>query len=102
MEKAIPDHGPQFLWETLREQDPIAADRIHPRDTFRLIRALEVLELTGRPISDWQQWDQESEPDYEILWIGLTLDRQVLYRKDKSKDRKNDARGLSGGGPGTS
>ena len=42
--------GEKFLWERLREKDPTAAGRIHFRDRVRLIRALEVLELTGRPL----------------------------------------------------
>ena len=87
-------YGPQFLWETLRAQDPLSAARIHHRDTYRLIRALEVLELTGCPISDWQQWGQEGEPDYEILWIGLTLDRQVLYQRINQRAEKMIAQGF--------
>lgn len=83
--KAASDNGPEFLWEEVRKNDSLAASRIHPRDTFRLIRALEVLELTGRPISEWRQWGEAGgragEPDFEFLWIGLTLEREVLYRK---------------------
>ena len=87
-------HGPEFLWETLSRQDPLAAKRIHPRDSFRLIRALEVLELTGRPISEWQQWEREVDSDYEILWIGLTLERQALYQKINQRAEKMIARGF--------
>lgn len=87
-------HGPEFLWETLSRQDPSAAKRIHPRDTFRLIRALEVLELTGRPISEWQQWERETDSDYETLWIGLTLERQVLYQKINQRTEKMITQGF--------
>ncbi len=81
MEKSCFSHRVlNFFGKKLRKNDPLAASRIHPRDTFRLIRALEVLELTGRPISDWQQWGNEAESDFEILWIGLSLEREVLYR----------------------
>jgi len=73
--------GSQFLWAALKEVDPKTADRIHPQDSFRLIRALEVLELTGRPISDWQQWEPSADSDFDILWIGLSLEREALYRK---------------------
>jgi tRNA dimethylallyltransferase len=79
--QAAIDQGPEFLWAAVRETDPEAANRIHPRDSFRLIRALEVLELTGRPISDWQQWGQENDSEFDILWIGLSLDRDALYQK---------------------
>jgi tRNA dimethylallyltransferase len=73
--------GPEFLWTRLREKDPLAADRIHHRDTLRLIRALEVLELTGLPISQCHQWDQGRDSEFDILWIGLSLDREILYQK---------------------
>ena len=49
------------LHERLRTVDPAAAARIHPNDLFRTVRALEVWELTGRPLSAWQQqWRQGS------------------------------------------
>jgi tRNA dimethylallyltransferase len=43
------------LHRRLAEVDPVSAERLHPNDTRRLIRALEVYEKTGRPISQWQQ-----------------------------------------------
>lgn len=52
--------GRDALYQQLRRVDPIAAERIHPNDLRRLVRALEVFELTGRPISALQQqWDRE-------------------------------------------
>jgi tRNA dimethylallyltransferase len=80
-QKAAIAYGPDFLWTALKEADPLASSRIHPNDTFRLIRALEVLEMTGKPISEWQQWEQKTGQEYEILWIALSLDREVLYRR---------------------
>jgi tRNA dimethylallyltransferase len=75
------EEGPESLWTRLKEEDPIAAERIHPRDTFRVIRALEVWEMTGQPISQWQLWDREGDSEFNLLWIGLTLDRKVLYQR---------------------
>jgi tRNA dimethylallyltransferase len=48
-------HGGDWLHRRLAEVDPEAARRLHPNDTRRLIRALEVFEKTGRPISGWQR-----------------------------------------------
>jgi tRNA dimethylallyltransferase len=48
-------YGPGWLHARLRVIDPAAAARLHPNDTKRLIRAIEVHEKTGRPISAWQQ-----------------------------------------------
>ena len=44
-----------------------------------MIRALEVLELTGRPLSEWQQWDRKPRDPGAFLWIGLREDRAKLY-----------------------
>ena len=52
------EKGSESLHRRLAEIDPATAGRLHPNDLRRLIRALEVLELTGRPISSWQeQWE---------------------------------------------
>src|SRR5262249_26272692 len=77
--------GPQALHSRLAEVDPVAAARIHANDTRRLIRALEVWELTGRPISDWQvEWRegrsrQVAEKMPSVLC--LQLPRQQLYAR---------------------
>jgi tRNA dimethylallyltransferase len=73
--------GPEFLWTQLKGKDPVAAARIHPRDTLRLIRALEVLDLIGNPISQCQQWAQGGDSEFDILWIGLSLEREILYQR---------------------
>jgi tRNA dimethylallyltransferase len=53
--------GPGELLARLAEVDPATAGRLHPNDTRRIVRALEVWELTGRPISSWQsQWKKEA------------------------------------------
>ncbi len=52
--------GIAALHERLFRADPVTATRVHPNDLRRIVRALEVLELTGQPISDWQQqWQGE-------------------------------------------
>jgi tRNA dimethylallyltransferase len=67
------------LHAQLLRVDPDAARRIHPRDSKRLIRALEVHELTGKPISAMQgQWDENSPPRHPAVWIGLRWDRDAL------------------------
>ncbi|MBN2437951.1 MAG: tRNA (adenosine(37)-N6)-dimethylallyltransferase MiaA, partial [Deltaproteobacteria bacterium] len=67
--------GKEHLYERLRAEDPRAAARIHPNDGVRIVRALEVLELTGRSIVEHQQEHCFREAPYEVLWIGLGLDR---------------------------
>ena len=58
---ALVGQAPPQLHERLVQVDPEAAQRIHPNDRKRIVRALEVFELTGRPISAWQrQWDSRA------------------------------------------
>lgn len=55
----LQQQAPADLHRRLQDIDPAAADAIHPNDMKRLVRALEVHQLTGRRISDWQtQWDE--------------------------------------------
>jgi tRNA dimethylallyltransferase len=65
--------GSEHLHRRLAEVDPLAASRLHPNDRRRIIRALEVHTLTGRPISAWQtQWEQSAAQTTEtpaILWL---------------------------------
>jgi tRNA dimethylallyltransferase len=80
--------GKEHLYERLRARDGRAAAQIHPHDGVRIIRALEVLELTGRSIVEHQQEHCFRESAYEALRIGLKLDRERLNgRIDRRTDR---------------
>ncbi|WP_006788762.1 tRNA (adenosine(37)-N6)-dimethylallyltransferase MiaA [Thiorhodospira sibirica] len=63
--------GWEALHQRLQQIDPIAAQRIHPNDPQRLQRALEVYELTGRPLSSLQQGDKVSRLAYRTLRLAL-------------------------------
>jgi tRNA dimethylallyltransferase len=73
--------GAAALHQRLSQHDPEAAARIHPNDTYRLVRALEVLELTGHSISDHHNSHGFARPRYHALKIGLTLPRDQLYAR---------------------
>jgi tRNA dimethylallyltransferase len=61
-------HGSPALHDRLAKADSASAARIHPHDLRRLIRALEVLELTGKPISAWQkQWQSAVGSDQSVI-----------------------------------
>lgn len=77
--------GKSHLYEKLRMQDDRAAAQINPNDGVRIIRALEVLELTGRSIVDHQQEHRFRERPYEVIKMGLMLDKTVL--KSRIEDR---------------
>jgi len=81
--------GLEKLHEQLRQIDPAAAQRIHPNDEKRIIRALEVYELTGSPISGFQQqW--EKEPPVPENWkiIGLRSDKALENQRINSRVKK--------------
>lgn len=73
--------GPTALYEELKKIDPLAAQKIHPNDPVRIIRALEVYQITGRPLSELQQAHAFKKPRYRALQIGLNCDRKLLHEK---------------------
>jgi len=75
------ENGPESLHKRLSEVDPLAASKLHPRDVRRVIRALEVHQHTGRPISSYHTLDQPGQQSYNLMMFGLTMDRETLYRR---------------------
>ena len=81
LEQEAAQHGVKALHDRLRTCDPEAADRIHPNNLTRVIRALEVYELTGIPISKHQQqWHPENQR-YPFIAFGITMPRELLYHR---------------------
>lgn len=74
-------HGIQCLYERLSRMDPETANRLHPNDTYRILRALEVIESTGQTISKHHKKHGFFDPSFESLKIGLNLDRALLYER---------------------
>jgi tRNA dimethylallyltransferase len=86
--------GKHHLYERLRERDPLAAVQIHPRDGIRIVRALEVLELTGRSIVDHQRAHRFRERPYEVLTIGLMPGRERLWTAIDERTERMIAHGF--------
>lgn len=78
LEAMARERGPAALVERLRALDPLSAERIDPKNLRRIIRALEVCMLSGRPFS--AQRDR-LPPPYRALEVGLTMDRELLYTR---------------------
>jgi tRNA dimethylallyltransferase len=81
------------LHEKLTFVDAIAAQRIHPSDRKRLIRALEVFELTGKPISSFQTEWEANQIRYPTVWIGLHWETAELNRRLNSRTKEMIAAG---------
>jgi tRNA dimethylallyltransferase len=73
--------GGALLHRRLAEVDAAAARRLHPNDTRRIIRALEVYEKTGRPISQWQKQFQTGRPAEHCRVFVLDWPRPALYAR---------------------
>ena len=74
-------HGIKCLHERLGRLDPESAERLHPNDSYRIIRALEVVETTGKPISGHHREHGFTDQPFEALKIALNMDRAVLYAR---------------------
>ena len=79
LERDIGENGLAVVYNRLVKIDPSVTSTIHPNDRQRIIRALEVFELTGKPLSEWQKEHAFGDDPYEIVKIGLNRDRAELY-----------------------
>ncbi|MBX9770524.1 MAG: tRNA (adenosine(37)-N6)-dimethylallyltransferase MiaA [Candidatus Obscuribacterales bacterium] len=71
--------GNEALWEKLHEVDPKAAEKLNANDRFRVVRALEVFKVLGKPFSEAAS---RVDPPYDTIWIGLNAnDRAFLYKR---------------------
>jgi len=73
--------GAKVLFERLKQVDPVTARKLHVNDTYRIVRALEVYETSGKPISDYQQRHRFQERRVTTLKFGLYMDRDQLYER---------------------
>lgn len=78
LEARAEQEGSRNLYQELQDIDPIAATKINPSNTRRIIRALEIYHATGQRPSQLQR---KEAPDFPILLIGFTRERSELYRR---------------------
>ena len=79
--------GAEAFHQRLAGVDPQAAERLHPNDGRRVVRALEVLEQTGRTLTDWQD-DWNAEPgarQRRARMVGLSVEREVLEQRIRTR-----------------
>ncbi|MBI4714911.1 MAG: tRNA (adenosine(37)-N6)-dimethylallyltransferase MiaA [Nitrospirae bacterium] len=90
------EEGEGTLYAELVRVDPDSARRIHPRDQIRIVRALEVFILAGTPLSRLQREGTGERLPFSVGVVGLTLDREVLYRRIEERVDAMVAQGLEG------
>jgi len=73
--------GLEALYRRLEERDPVSAKKIHAHDKVRVLRALEIMELTKQPLSALVQNHGFRESPFEALRICLQINRQALYHQ---------------------
>ena len=71
--------GKEALYERLKSVDPVSAQMIHANNIKRVIRALEIFEINGKPKSYFDEKTKKQEVPYDYLLLGLKWPREVLY-----------------------
>jgi tRNA dimethylallyltransferase len=111
LKRELKEKGAAALMEELAQGDPVSAERIHLNDVYRLLRALEVLRLSGRPLSSFgvsgrgnnshggtedTEKNEELTPHCRYLVVGLSRQREELYRRINERCAAMFAQGLPG------
>lgn len=80
LERRAEEEGNEALHSELAKIDSESAERIHPNNVRRVIRALEIFHCTGKTMTDYQP-DQSPEMLYDTVLVGLTMERDQLYER---------------------
>lgn len=94
LREKIDQSGLQALHQDLKAVDPSAAERINPNDERRIIRALEVFQLTGKPISQFQKQFDAPHPSTDWLVVGLRRGKDQESRRINARVKRMIDRGL--------
>ena len=92
LQERLENEGIEPLLEELRQVDPAAAERLHPADEKRILRALEVWLETGKTITQHNEETKKIPPRYDAVWIGLQFEQRddmralIDLRVDKMVD----------------
>ncbi|MFZ7120455.1 MAG: tRNA (adenosine(37)-N6)-dimethylallyltransferase MiaA [Eubacteriaceae bacterium] len=81
LENIAKEKGNEVLHNMLIDIDPLSADKIHPNNVKRIIRALEIYKTSGIAKSQWDERSMKNELKYEPILIGLNMDRKLLYNR---------------------
>lgn len=79
--KTVEEKGNHYLHQKLSKIDPTTGKKVHPNDVKRIVRAMEIYYLTGKPMSEHKQNLQKAYIPYDLTMIGLYMDRSRLYER---------------------
>lgn len=85
LREELTDRGLPHLYERLQRLDPASAWRLHPHDTYRILRALEVITATGEPLSVLLESHQFRDAPYRTLKLGLIRPREELNQRIEAR-----------------
>jgi tRNA dimethylallyltransferase len=83
----IEKSGSTSLHETLKQADPLAASAISVNDKHKIVRALEVIQLTGQPFSSWKDAERKASP-HSFLVFGLHMDKNLIDKRIEQRSRR--------------
>lgn len=81
LETLADEEGNQRLWEKLEAVDPQSAQKLHPNDRVRVVRAIEVITLTGKSIRETQNAHRFQKARYRVAGVGLTAPRAYIHER---------------------
>jgi len=93
LEKELEVNGIEPLYERLKEVDPEQAEKIHPNNHRRVIRAIEIFETTGVAMGEHLKKEKPESP-YHPIFIGLEMDRKLLYERINERVDEMVSKGL--------
>ncbi len=91
--QSLERYSPDELYEQLKRIDPLSAERIHPNNVRRVIRALEIYHCTGKTMTEWLK-EQKRQLVYNVALIGLAMEREKLYERINRRVDEMIAQGL--------
>ncbi len=90
----VQEKGSAYVHQQLSRVDPVLAQHVHPNDYVKIQRGLEVYQALGIPLSEVHRTHSFQETPYQSLVIGLTMDREHLYRRIESRVELEIDKGL--------
>ena len=94
LEEEARTRGGESMYQELGRVDPVTARRLHPRDTVKVLRALEVYRQTGAPLSKAHEKHGKGATPFRALVLGLTMERAALYQRIDQRVDVELAKGL--------